>query len=290
MLSMKRIEEQVLLELIKHNFIVKALQGCFNIVARKDDKILLIKVLEDANSVTPDMTQELINTSAALHASPIIISEKATVKLKDNVVYTRYNIPTISVNTLISYLDNNPVYMLSKKSGITARIIGRQLKTIRESGDISLGKLSRVIGVSKRMLLRYENGDAEISLQRAMRMYQIVGNKVFQKVDLLTTYHQYPHQSSSDIYSKYENLGFKATETKKVPFDIIASRENILILTSVGDKVNKDLNNISHTIGANDLAIFTKKKPQNIPALSKEEFLEFEKASSLIRFIQEYGE
>ena len=285
---MKHLEEQVLLELIRHNFIVKSLQGCFNIVARKNDKILLIKVLEDANSITPDIANELLNTSSALHASPIIISEKATVKLKDNVVYTRYNIPTISVNTLISFLDNDPIYISSKKSGVTARIIGRQLKIIRESEDVSLGKLSRIVGVSKRMLLRYENEDAEISLQRAVKMYQTLGNQVFKRIELFTTRNYHSPQSSSEIYSKYENLGFKATETRKVPFDIIASKENTLILTSVGDKVNKDLNNISHTIGASDLAIFTRKKPQNIPAISREEFLEFEKASYLIKFIQEY--
>ena len=285
---MKKIREQVILELIKNNFIVKALHGCFDIVARKDDKILFIKVLEDANSITPDMTHQLLKAASALHASPLIISDKATSKLKDNVIYTRYNIPTVNLATFTSCLNNAPLYMVSKQSGVTAQIIGSKLKEMMEKEEVSLGKLSRVVGVSKRMLLKYENEDAEISVQRAIKMYGIFGDQVFKKIDIFSAQHETHTIPSSDIAIKYEDLGFMVTETRKVPFDMVANKENTLILTSVGDKVNKDLNNISKAIGASDLAIFTKKKPVDIPAMTKEEFLEFEKAAALIKFIQEY--
>ena len=41
-------------------------------------------------------------------------------------------------------------------------------------------------------------------------------------------------------------------------------------------------------IDADELVIFKKKKPKNIAAVTKEEFLEFEKADELIKFLKEF--
>lgn len=71
---MKNRKDGVLLALVKHNFTVKAMTGCCDLVARKDNTLLLAKVLEDANAMTAEAAQELTKTAAALHAAPLIIS------------------------------------------------------------------------------------------------------------------------------------------------------------------------------------------------------------------------
>ncbi|MEK6840070.1 MAG: hypothetical protein AABX72_03945, partial [Nanoarchaeota archaeon] len=158
---MKSGKDQVLLTLIQENFIVKALTGCCDIVARKDDRILLIKILEDANAMTAESATELLKTAAAIHATPLMISEKATTKLKDYVVYNRYQILTINNTTFQASLHDAPLFMISKKSGIMAQLHGEKVKECREKEDISLGKLSMQLGISKRMLTRYEQEGAE---------------------------------------------------------------------------------------------------------------------------------
>lgn len=285
---MKSQKDHVLLTLIKENFIVKALTGCCDMVARKNDKILLIKVLEDANAMTGEAAAELSKTAAAIRAAPLIIGERANTKLKDDVVYTRYQIPTITIATFRASLKNTPLVLISKKSGIVAQLHGAKVREQREKEDLSRGRLSRQLGISTRMLSKYEQSNAELSVQHAAKVYDLFGNEVFKRIEIFSALPEQSNPLSSEISFKYHDLGFNVTETRKVPFDVVAQKENTLILTKIGDNIHHDLNNISHAIGANDLAIVSKKKPAHMPALTKEEFLEFEKASALIKFIQEY--
>ena len=69
----------------------------------------------------------------------------------------------------------------------------------------------------------------------------------------------------SDFSKKYIDLGFEAADTKRTPFDIIARKENELILTDVGDKTRPDFSSLSKLLDADTLVIFNKKKPKDIP-------------------------
>jgi hypothetical protein len=55
----------------------------------------------------------------------------------------------------------------------------------------------------------------------------------------------------------------------------------------VGDKTHPQFEPVSHMLEANKLVIYSKKKPKRIPSLTKKEFLEFEKAYQLLRFVKE---
>ena len=79
--------------LLKKGFTVKNLtRTCFDILSRKINQILLIKVLEDANSISREYSEEMISVASYINASPLIITEKAGNKLDDNIVYSRFNI------------------------------------------------------------------------------------------------------------------------------------------------------------------------------------------------------
>jgi len=56
----------------------------------------------------------------------------------------------------------------------------------------------------------------------------------------------------------------------------------------VGDKVHPDSLAVSKLIEADNLVIFSKKKPKDIAAITKEEFLDFEKSDELIKFLREF--
>src|SRR3989338_2177242 len=74
--------------LLKDGFTVKSLtRTCFDLLARKQEKILLIKVLEDANAVSKEYTDAMNTVSSYIGAVPIMIAEKAGDKLEDNILY-----------------------------------------------------------------------------------------------------------------------------------------------------------------------------------------------------------
>ena len=93
--------------LLKDGFTVKSLtRTCFDLLARKQDRILLIKVLEDANAVSKEYTDEMNMVSSYVGAVPVIIAEKAGNKLEDNVLYTRFNLYTLNFTTFVNSIKN----------------------------------------------------------------------------------------------------------------------------------------------------------------------------------------
>ena len=275
--------------LLKDGFTVKSLtRTCFDLLARKQDRILLIKVLEDANAVSKEYTDEMNMVSSYVGAVPVIIAEKAGNKLEDNVLYTRFNLYTLNFTTFVNSIKNKFPFVKRTQAGFTASIAGDKLRKKREEKGYSLNYLSKKVGVTSRMIDKYEKGDSEITINKAMKIYDIFGHQVFNEVNIFSGYKKIESRDKSDFSKKYIELGFEASDTNKSPFDVIAKKDNELILTKVGDKARPDFPSLSKLLDADNLVIFKKKKPKDIPAVTKKEFLEFEKANELIKFLKEF--
>ena len=282
----KSLLETISIQLLREGYTIKNLNSCFDIIARKNTNILLLKIVNDANSLYKESVEEMERISSYVNASPIIIAEKSGFILEDNVVYSRYGINTLNSKTMFNVLTKKFPFIKSDKGGIKIEIIGNRLKEKREQQDLSLNSLAEKLGVSARMISKYEQEISEISLKRALKLYELLGD-VFKPVDLFSK-REIIETHFSDISRKYHNLGFESLETTKSPFDVIARREKEIILTNVGDKVEKDLVSFAKLIDSENLIIFERKKPRDIPSITKEEFLEFEKAQELIKFLKEF--
>ena len=281
--------EKIAVFLLKDSFTVKSLtRNCFDMLARKQDRILLIKILEDANSVSKQYIDEMGTIAAYIGATPIIISEKAGKKLDDNVLYTRFNMYTLNFITFVNSIKNKFPFIKRTQAGLTASIDGSKLRKKREEKGFSLNSLSKRVGVTKRMITRYENESSEITITKAMKIYDLFGGEVFNSIDIFNKKSGIESNYHSDLSKKYIDLGFEAAETRKSPFDIIARKDEELILTDIGDKPKPDFSSLSKLLDADNLVIFKKKKPKDVPAVTKEEFLEFHKANQLIKFLKEF--
>jgi len=275
--------------LLKDGFTVKSLKRtCFDLLSRKQDKILLIKVLEDANSVTKEHTYEMDMVSSYIGAVPVIIAEKAGNKLEDNILYTRFSLYTLNFTTFVNSIKNKFPFVKRTQAGFTASIAGDKLREKREELGYSLNYLSKKVGVTSRMIDKYEKGNSEITITKAMKIYDIFGQQVFKELNIFSGNSVIQSNYQSDFSKKYNDLGFDAADTSRSPFDIIARKDNELILTEIGDKTRPDFSSLSKLLDADNLVIFEKKKPKNIPAVTKAEFLEFEKSNELIKFLKEF--
>ena len=281
--------------LLKKGYTIKSLtRTAFDILARKESQILLVKILGDADSVSEEYTKEMKKISDYISASPLIIAEKAGGKLQDNVVYARFGIYCLNYNTFCACADDKMPFIKRDHAGLKAQVIGDKLRQKIEEEGLSIGSLARKLGVSRKMVQRYEKGEAEITVNKALRLYDIFGHSVFDKIDVfnvssLALAHE---KGKSYVAKKYGDLGFEAAETKKAPFDVIARKDKEIILTEISDKASPQLNPLSKLIDADKLVIFKEKKPKekDMPALTKKEFLEFKKAEELIKFLKEFEE
>jgi len=283
--------EKICIYLLKKGYTIKSLaRTCFDIVARKETQILLIKVLEDANSISEEFADEMKRISSCIRASPLVISEKAGTKLENGIVYSRFGVYTLNYNTFINCVDNKMPFIKRDHAGLTAHLLGERLRNKREEEGISLTALAKKVGVSRKMVQRYEKGEADVTVAKAFKLYDIFGGGIFDRINIFETKKEIRHEPKSDIAKKYFKLGFEALETKKVPFDVLAKKEKDIVLTDIGDKTKPGFKPLSKLIDAESLVIFKRKKPKDIAAMTKEEFLEYEKAKELIKFLKEFEE
>ena len=281
--------DQLNIFLLKKGFTIKNLtRTCFDILARRNEQILLIKVLEDANSISREYTEEMNSVASYIGASPLIVADKAGDKLEENVVYTRFGIYTLNFDTLCSCISNKFPFIKRSQAGLTASVVGEKLKEKREELGYSLNALSKKIGVTSRMIIKYENENSEITVNRAKKLYDIFGHQVFNEVNIFSRHNQLQGKFETSVSKKYVELGFDAAETKKTPFDIIAKKGSEIILTEVSDKVNPQMQSLSKLLEADNLVIFSKKKPKNIPSMTKKEFMDFDEANELVKFLKEF--
>ena len=303
---MKRgIMDQVGVLLLRHGYTVKTLtSSSFDIVARKEERILLIKVLEDANSISEEYADSMKNMSSYMDASPLIIAEKAGHALEDGVVYARFGVYACNYGTFSSCLENRFPIVISTRAGFTAKVLGEKLRQKREERGYSLGVISRRIGVSKRMVAKYESNSADISLRSAIALNKLLGNDVFNKVDVFAVAKETSNEKPSVIARKYDELGFRAADTKKAPFDVVAKLEKELILTEIenaksphASKSGQQLESLQQLLGADALVIFdnagSRKRSidrKKLPTLQKKDFLDMESARELIKFLREFEE
>ena len=108
----------------------------FDLVARRDNSLLIIKVLTNINALSEDVASELKLLSKLLKGQPLLIGERGgTGYLEKDVVYDRFGIQTISLDTLESYLlDGTPIKIYAAPGGFYVRSVSLDPWSLQRGG------------------------------------------------------------------------------------------------------------------------------------------------------------
>ena len=119
-------------------------RSCFDILARRDDILIILKIYKNIDSLTQTQAEELSKVAGTFLASPIIIGLKSKHNyLEEDVVYERYELPVISPQTLCNIIANEiHPEILSKRGGYYVKVNGELLKQMREKYNLSLKELA----------------------------------------------------------------------------------------------------------------------------------------------------
>ena len=162
-------------------------QGSFDIVARKNLLILLLKTFVNIDSVNEKNTHEMKQLANIFLASPIIVGAKSrNGLLEEGVIYERYDIPTISFETLknmIIYKEYPEI--LADRGGYFVKIDGNVIKQYREEYSMSLKDLADLAHVSRATMYKYENEIVRANAETAMILEEILNTKVTLDIDIL---------------------------------------------------------------------------------------------------------
>ncbi|KQM12102.1 transcriptional regulator [Methanomassiliicoccales archaeon RumEn M1] len=224
----------------------------FDIVARLDDRLLIVKILSNVDALSKDNAEEMSTLAEALGASPLLIGERSgSGELEESIVYSRFGIPIISLKTLADHLlEGVPPFIFAAPGGLYVKLDSDQLRRAREERSISLGTLAEVAGVSRRTIQMYENGmgamiDAAIRLEEFLNMPIVtavdpfaphaprgkekVGRPLKVEVDLF----------GQEVFGSLQRLGFSIQPTARCPFEALSKDDRIVILTGLGNDESK---------------------------------------------------
>lgn len=284
-------------------------QGSFDIVARKNLLILLLKTFQNIDSINESNAHEMKQLANIFLASPIIIGEKSRNGiLEEGVIYERYDIPTIGFDTLKNMiLYNEYPEILADRGGYFVKIDGNVIKQYREEYSLSLKDLADLAHVSRATMYKYENEIVRANTETAMILEEILNTKVTLDIDLLKQPQiENIKYNEGDDTLDLSKLGYGVVSTNKSPFDAVAKmkssdKQSPLMANVEKNRTEKTLKRMA--IPLKDLSMVTTSEPVfiinnekikesigTIPVIKSWELKEFENSKELLKMIKERKE
>lgn len=202
-------------------------RSCFDILARRDDILIILKIYKNIDSLTQSQAEELSKVAGTFLASPIIIGLKSKHNyLEEDVVYERYELPVISPQTLCNIIANEiHPEILSKRGGYYVKVDGKMLKQMREKYNLSLKELADLSHVSRETIYKYEQGNSQTYPETLLMLEEILNTKLSVDINLFES--DYYKSLDRKIKEPREliNLGYDVKSSNKTPFDAISERK-----------------------------------------------------------------
>jgi putative transcriptional regulator len=215
----------------------------FDVVARRDEVLMMVKVLLNVDSFSRQGAEELRMIATTLKGAPLLIGERSSAgALEDGVIYSRSGVPILSRQTFVDFFEEGvPPFIFSAPGGLYVKLDGEALRRAREAKQISLGALAEVAGVSRRAIQMYLEG-MSATIDIALRLEEFVGEPLVVPMDPF----QYSSRTSEllrgfeaferferDVFQRLSRLGYDVLPTVKCPFEAFTKDQEIVLLTGI---------------------------------------------------------
>ncbi len=228
---------------------------CFDIIARKDARLILIKVLLNIDNFLSEHAEELKAFANLLIGIPLVIGKHTKrEEIPPGVLYERFGVPVLSTETFREWISHDEiVYAYVQRGGQFVKLDGSKLKQLRMEQGLSASEIAQKVGVSRRAIFAYERGEMDAKSEVIEKLKDILDSEDFivhldfplrWKTPILEekTTIRLRSKLAKDIDEYFSSLGFQLYWTKKAPFDALASvlREKFS-LTGVEEPKEKQL-------------------------------------------------
>lgn len=221
----------------------------FDLIARRDNTLLIIKILTNINALPEEVAQELQKLSDLLDGQPLLIGLRAgNGELEEEVVYDRFGIQAISPETLrIHLLEGIPLQVYAAPGGFYVNIDTEILKKMRREKQISLGSFARSLHVSRRTIRMYEDGmNARVDV--AFRMEELFETTIVKDIQIIKKHKSEQTKQKpffidttqkitkpflDEIFSLLRKSGYTIIPMGRCPFEAVSKEREKILLTCV---------------------------------------------------------
>lgn len=210
----------------------------FDVVARRGDSLVLVKILGNIDSFDADTGIEMRRLGRYLDATPIVIGLRTRDEdLKPGVVYFRHGVPVLSPDTCFElFIEEVPPLIYAAPGGLYVTIDETVLADERRARGMSLGQLASELGVSRRTVSKYEDG-MNASIEVAMQLEDIFDAPLTTPVDVLEGADDLDEDLSAiddisidpadePIVAMLSRAGFTVHPTDRAPFKTVSRDED----------------------------------------------------------------
>lgn len=219
----------------------------FDLVARRDKDLLILKVLTNVDALSEPIAQEIKVLCKFLDARPVLVGLRAgTGELEAGVVYARHDIPIVRPETLEGYvLHGDAPVIFAAPGGFYVNIDADALRAAREAQALSLGVVAQIAGVSRRAIQMYEEG-MSASIDAAMRLEEFLQRELIRPLDPFHSFdpRQFqppaPERTQGDpmealVLRLLQGLGYEVRTTRRSPFNALSTQDDQTFLTGMGE-------------------------------------------------------
>ncbi len=285
--------------------------SCFDLVARKGEQLILVKMLSNIDALTEDDAIALQLVAHFFNATPLIVGMKTRRgKLDPGVVYKRYGVSTIAPTSLSKIIAEQKMPReFIQRGGRFVAIDGEKLREVRLSQNITKEELASCVEVSARAILAYEKDEMDVSKDVAVRLEKVLETDLVIPIDVIGEKprdHTLPEprqpESIPDIENRvnlfFERLGMRVLWSDRAPFHVAAKEDGPPLMSGVGSLKNwalkkriEILKSVSQVTESDAVIIVEEGRAEEtvaeLPVIRQLELDEIEKPRELKKIISE---
>jgi putative transcriptional regulator len=238
-------------------------EGCFDIAAQRDFTMFL-KVLGNVDSFQEAQATNLKVVSQGFGATVALIGlHTRRETLRDNIVYDRFDIPTLTPTTLESMLVNDMMPLVYRaRGGLFSEISPEKLRQARERAGLTQQELADRVGISRKSIYEHEHEKKKAVLEVVKKIESLVGS-VSEPADIRVAYPAVERAGDGFerlVAGDLRKIGFSTDIVYQTPFNILAREGTSLILSKADENRKRLEKSVDHISGIADL--------MDVPALA----------------------
>ena len=282
--------------------------SCFDLVARKGDRLVLVKVLSNIDALTKEDAEALQLVAQFFSATPLIVGHKTRKgDLDSGVVYKRHGVPSVAPHSFESLITEDKMpKQFAQRGGRLVAIDGAKLREARLQHKMTTGDLADCVQVSARAILAYEKDEMDINIDTAERLEEVLETDLMIPIDILREPKEVTATNLSTptdaleirVNEFFARLGMRVLWTDRAPFHVAAKEKGPPLISGVGSirswslkKRTEILKSVSH-VSESDAVIFveegvSEESVSDIPVIRQLELDGIDKPRELKKIMNE---
>lgn len=265
---------KVVNSLEKGGYEVLKTDGNFDVMTKRDDKVILIKVLMNVDALKEDQAMSLRSVAYFMNCQAIVVCIKNNREtLDDDVVYSRFEMPVMTPKLFEAIMMQDDMTAIEASKGRhTMEINTDLLRNKRKEMGFTLESLAEKIGVSKKAVYEIENSRVRPTMDTVDKLEEILSTdikKPYKIKEAPPTYLKPKNELQNNVSKEFSRMGIENSPIYSSPFENVG-KEKFSIITSISQNVDKlkkraiNIRNISDFFSSKAVVVAKKSRQESV--------------------------